>query len=63
MNYNKTYSIWLCLTVNWQWPVVYFAGEAMDTNCFSSVHGAFQNGLKIADDIDLICSQNEVDIF
>ncbi|GFU06879.1 hypothetical protein NPIL_304162 [Nephila pilipes] len=42
-----------------KWPVVFFAGEAFDEVSFSSAHGAFQSGLKVADELTKSCLKLE----
>ncbi|GFW39222.1 spermine oxidase [Trichonephila clavipes] len=42
-----------------EWPSVLFAGEAYDKVSFSSAHGAFQNGIKVADELMKSCLKME----
>ncbi|KAF8785917.1 Spermine oxidase like protein [Argiope bruennichi] len=43
-----------------QWPVVLFAGEALDETSFSSAHGAFRSGLKVAEQLIKLSSEIKV---
>ncbi|XP_042901197.1 uncharacterized protein [Parasteatoda tepidariorum] len=40
-----------------QWPIIMFAGEALDVHAFSSAHGAYQSGLRTAESVIKAFSQ------
>ncbi|KAG8198798.1 hypothetical protein JTE90_007102 [Oedothorax gibbosus] len=45
-----------------QWPILLLSGEATDECSFSSAHGAYNSGIRVAENVMKICSEIETAI-